>query len=57
MKKIYIQRVNCKGKRSVGKANKGINVEENIIDFKKLGVKIIKKTKGKKNGRRKKKGG
>ena len=48
--------INCKGKRSVGKANKGINVEENIIDFKKLGVKIIKKTKGKKNGRRKKKG-
>jgi len=36
MKKIYIQRVNCKGKRSVGKANKGINVEEKIIDFKKL---------------------
>jgi len=37
MKKIYIhERFNCKGKRTVGKANKGINVEKNIVGLKKL---------------------
>ena len=46
--------INCKGKRIVGKANKGINVEKNIIDSKTLKVKIIKNRKEKKNGRRKK---
>ena len=29
-------KINCKGKRTVGKANKGINVEKIIIYFKKL---------------------
>ena len=33
-------KINCKGKRTVGKANKGINVEIIIIiDFKKLKLK------------------
>ena len=25
---LYILKINCKGKRTVGKANKGINVEK-----------------------------
>ena len=55
MKKIYIhQRFNHRGKRTVGKINKGINVEKNIIGVKNLKIKVIKK-KRKKNGRRKKK--
>jgi len=49
----YTLRINWKGKRTVGKANKGINVKKNIIDSKTLKVKIIKKRK-EKNGRRKK---
>ena len=28
MKKLYTLKINCKGKRTVGKANKGINVEK-----------------------------
>ena len=47
--------INLKGKRKVGKANKGINVE-NIIGLRKLKIKIIKQKKEKKNGRRKRKG-
>ena len=31
---LYTLKINCKGKRTVGKANKGINVEKIIIDFK-----------------------
>ena len=31
---LYILKSNCKGKRRVGKANKGINVEIIIIGFK-----------------------
>jgi len=27
-------KINCKGKRTVGKANKGVNVEKIIIHFK-----------------------
>jgi len=38
-------KVNCKGKRSVGEANKGINVENNR--FKRIKIKIIKKIKEK----------
>ena len=30
----YTLKINCKGKRTVGKANKGINVEKIIIHFK-----------------------
>ena len=39
-------KINCKGKRTVGKANKGINVEKIIIGFKK--IKKFKKRKKKK---------
>ena len=38
MKKIYIK-INCKGKRAIGKANKGINVEKIVIGLKKLKLK------------------
>ena len=31
----YTLKINCKGKRTVGKANKGINVEKIIIGQKK----------------------
>ena len=44
---LYTLRVNCKGKRTVGKANEGINVEK-YNRFKKLKIKIIKKRKEKK---------
>jgi len=33
-KKTYTLKINCKGKRTVGKANKEINVEKIIIDLK-----------------------
>ena len=33
IEKIYIK-INCKGKRTVGKAYEGINVEKNIIGSK-----------------------
>jgi len=33
-KDLYILKINCKGKRTVGKANKGINVEKIIIGLK-----------------------
>ena len=36
-------KINCKGKRTIGKANKGINIEKIII-----GLKIKKKKIGKK---------
>ena len=39
--------INLKGKRKVGKANKGINVEKAIISLKKLKIRI-KKKRGKK---------
>ena len=31
---LYALKINCKGKRTVGKANKGINVEKIIIGLK-----------------------
>ena len=31
---LYTLKINCKGKRTVGKENKGINVEKIIIGFK-----------------------
>ena len=37
-------KINCKGKRIVGKANKGINVEKIIIGFKKIFKKRKRKT-------------
>ena len=30
---LYMLKINCKGKRTVGIANKGINVEKIIIGF------------------------
>ena len=42
MKDLYTFKINCKGKRTVGKANKGINVEK-VYQVKK--IKIIKKKK------------
>ena len=33
---IYTSKINCKGKRTIGKANKGINIEKNLIDLKNL---------------------
>ena len=49
---MYTLKINCKGKRTVRKANKGINVEKYNRFLK---IKIIKNRL--KNGRRKKKGG
>ena len=40
---LYTLKINCKRKRTVGKANKGINVEKIII-----GLKILKREKEKK---------
>ena len=40
---LYIWKINCKGKRTVGKTNKGINVGKTII-----GLKNFKKRKEKK---------
>ena len=34
--KIYTLKINSQGKRTVGKVNKGISVEKNIIGLKKL---------------------
>ena len=31
---LYILKINCKGKRTVGKANERINVEKIVIDLK-----------------------
>ena len=35
-KDLYMLKINCKEKRTVGKANKGINVEKIIIGLKKF---------------------
>ena len=35
---LYTLKINCKGKRTVGKANKGINVEKYNGFFKKLKI-------------------
>ena len=50
MKKTYTLKINCKGKRTVGKTNKGINVKKQVHD-----IKIIrnrKEKKWKKKGKR-----
>ena len=47
---MYTSKINCKGKRAVGKANKGINVEKIIIGLKiKLKERKEKEKKKKKN--------
>ena len=45
---LYILKINRKGKRTVGKANKGINVEKLITGLKNLKLKLKKKKKQKK---------
>ena len=45
---LYTLKINCKGKRTVGKANKGVNVEKIII-----GLKSLKKRKEKRRKKRK----
>ena len=44
---LYILKINCKGERTVGKANKGINVEKVKISLKKLKLKKEEKKKNK----------
>ena len=44
---MYTCLFNCKGKRTVGKANKGINAEEIIIDLKNEKLKLKKRGKKK----------
>ena len=44
---MYTLKINCKGKRTVGKANKGINVE-------KIGLKIKNKKKEREREKKKK---
>jgi len=39
---LYILKSNCKGERTVGKANKGINAEEIIIGLKNKKLKLKK---------------
>ena len=48
-------KTNCKGKRIVGKENKGIHVEKNNSFLKIKMIKERKEKKEKKNGRRRKK--
>ena len=43
---LYTLKINCKGKRTVGKANKGINLEKNNNRFKKIKIKKKKRKKG-----------
>ena len=50
---LYTSKINCKGKTTVGKASKGINVEKNNNRFKKLKIKIKNKTKQTQNKKRK----
>ena len=45
---LYTLKINCKGKRTVRRANKGINVEKNNNRCKKLKFKIIKREKKRK---------
>ena len=42
-KDSYMLKINCKGKRTIGKAKKGINVEKIIIGLKKFKEKHTKK--------------
>ena len=53
MKDLYTFKINCKGKRTVGKANKGINVGKNTSGLKKLKLQKGEKKKWKKKGQKK----
>ena len=50
---LYILKINRKGKRTVGKANKGINVEKLITGLKNFKLKLKKKEKTKEKEKRK----
>ena len=52
---LYTLKINCKGKRTIGKANKGINVEKITIGLKKLKIKIKKGKREKRKEKEKKK--
>jgi len=51
---LYTLKINFKGKRTVGKAKKGLNVEKNIIDLKVSKIISIKNRKKKERKKRKK---
>ena len=53
---LYTLKINCKGKRTVGKANKRNKCRKNIIGFKKVKIKIIQKSKENKMEEERKKG-
>ena len=53
MKIIYTLKINCKGKRAVGKINEGINVE-NIIGLKKFKKRVKKMEEERKKGKKRK---
>ena len=48
---LYTLKINFKGKRTVGKANKGIHVEKIIIGLKNQNLKKRKEKKKKKKGK------
>ena len=47
---LHTLKINCKGKRTVEKANKRINIEKIILDLKFLKIKIKKKKQNKEEG-------
>ena len=51
---LHTLKINCKGKRTVEKANKRINIEKIILDLKFLKIKIKKKKKTEQRRRRRK---
>ena len=53
MKDLYTFKINCKGKRTVGKANKGINVGKNTSGLKQLKLQKGEKKKWKKKEKKK----
>ena len=53
MKDLYTFKINCKGKRIVGKANKGINVGKNTSGLKQLKLQKGEKKKWKKKEKKK----
>ena len=53
MKDLYTFKINCNRIRTVGKANKGINVEKNTSGFKKLKLQKGEKRKEKMKKRNK----
>ena len=47
-KHLYLLKINCKGKSTIGKAKKGINVEKIELIFKNSKLKFLKKRKKRK---------